>query len=84
TVNKLGEITENTYNTFGEVITNTRFYERLSSTANLTGGLLTTPLSALTQTIRSNVANSTTRFDYDRGGRLISSINALGYGTTYG
>lgn len=86
TINKLGEVTETAYNAFGDVLEQTRFIDRLSSatTAGLTGGLLTTPLSALTQAMRDNAANSSTNHTYDLRGQRISSTDALGYLTTYG
>lgn len=83
TVNKLGEVTETEYNAFGEATKNTRFLDRVSTTG-LTGGLLTTPLSVLTQAIRNNAGNSTQRYSFDRRGQLASSTDALGYVTSYG
>lgn len=83
TVNKLGEVTETEYNAFGEATKNTRFLDRVSTTG-LTGGLLTTSLSVLTQAIRNNAGNSAQRYSFDRRGQLASSTDALGYITSYG
>ncbi|HLD68618.1 MAG TPA: DUF6531 domain-containing protein, partial [Pseudomonas sp.] len=85
-INALGEVSETLYNAFGEVQAQTSFIDRLSgaTTAGLSGGLLTTPLSALTQAMRDNAANSTTRQAYDLRGQRIGSTDAVGYLTSYG
>lgn len=84
-INALGEVTEQQYNRFGEVTERIQFTNRLSpaNTQGLTGGLLTQPVKALVQAIRSAALDNSSSYVYDNRGLLVSSTNALGYQTSY-
>jgi YD repeat-containing protein len=77
TVNAMGDVTETTYNTFGEVSYTTAFSHRIS-TVGLTGGEVTTTLENRLNSARDTSATSTdssTEFNYTLRGAIRQVID---------
>lgn len=86
TINAAGEVQEAVYNAFGDVTDRTSFTARLASAdlTALSGGLVTTQLKTLVQTIRSAASDNHRSYAYDARGLLVSSVDAASYLTSYG
>lgn len=86
TVNALGEVTENQYNTLDQQVATVRYGTRISL-ANLTGanagGLGNTVLTGAVNIIKNPVLDSKTSFGYNKTGTLATATDALGFATNY-
>ena len=82
TVNALGEVTETTYNTYGEVATNRAFAGRISING-LTGGDVNSDIENRVNVIKNDALDERTSYRYNELGLLQSATDALGRTTTY-
>lgn len=90
TVNALGEVTERSYNAFGQVIATTIYAQAISAApGTLTGGVLSSsPTDSTVAMLGAAKAagtanNSVTRYEYDTAGRLTKTIDAEGAVVTH-
>jgi YD repeat-containing protein len=86
-VNALGEVKESSYDVFGQRVRLTAYAQRVD-TAQLVGGLLSSPanagtVAALATAKAASSANSVTQYEYDAAGRLTKTIDAEGVIVTH-
>ncbi|MDQ0072702.1 YD repeat-containing protein [Variovorax boronicumulans] len=77
-INALGEVTEQQYDTLGQLGATVRYGTRLASMAGLAGGLVTPALTTAINGIRNAALDSKQTFTYAITGKLISSTDELG------
>lgn len=84
-INGLGEVTERTYDVFGQIVANTVYAQRVvGAPGTVAGGVLssspTDATVAALQTAKTAAAanNSVTRFEFDATGKLLRTINPEG------
>jgi YD repeat-containing protein len=82
TVNALGEVIENKYNTLGQLVTTIQYGTRLS-TAGLTGGVVTPAFLAALAAIRNPLVDSVATITYNTTGTVASTTDALGNTVTH-
>ncbi|MBA2675084.1 LysM peptidoglycan-binding domain-containing protein, partial [Ramlibacter sp.] len=86
TVNALGEVTENQYNTLGQRTAVVRYGARIGLTgltgANA-GGLVNVALTSAINLVKNVAQDSTSSATYGLAGRTASSTDALGFATNY-
>jgi YD repeat-containing protein len=86
TVNALGEVVENQYNTLGQQVAAIRYGTRISLTGltgTNAGGLVNTALTSAVNLVKNSVLDSKTSFLYNKTGTLASVTDALGFATNY-
>lgn len=84
TVNAIGEVRENKYNTFGEISETKAYANRLTSLDGLNGGITTTDIITLFTALSDSANDRRVLSSYDQRGSLISQTDAEGFINTFG
>ena len=84
-INALGEVSGNSYNALGQLITETRYGTRIAGATlgTLQGGLVDNAISSAIAAIKNDAFDSKTNYAYNTDGTLKSSSDALGNLTLY-
>jgi YD repeat-containing protein len=85
TINALGEVSANVYNTLHQRTAEIRYGTRLAAgtLATLTGGLVNSSVQSVVSALAKAAVDSRTSYAYNPDGRLASSTDALGKVTSY-
>jgi YD repeat-containing protein len=82
TVNPLGEVQENRYNTLGQLTATVRYGGARIGTSGIYGGLVNTTLTDRVAAIADPLKDSVTSYTYDGTGRLLTTTSAEGAQTS--
>lgn len=84
-INALGEVSENTYNAFGDLVTTRQYATRLSGSvlAGLVGGAVTPALTVALGALADNALDSVDSYTFDAINNIKSHVDATGNETAF-